>query len=293
MAAVIPAVSKLTSRIIRILGCNPGPMTLQGTNTYLLGTGQNRILLDTGDKDVKEYQSQLAELVQAEQVNIEHIVVTHWHHDHIGGVENLYGTIAKQPKVWKYRRSPDDDQDELSQIYPIRWLTDGQELKVEGATVRVHHTPGHTTDHVVLTLLEENILFSGDCILGEGTAVFEDLYNYMKSLNRILELKPSVIYPGHGNIIEDPMKKIEYYIAHRNQREAQILETLKKNKEKQLNEMDLVKLIYTETPENLWPAAAYNVNHHLTKLTKENKLYCTTTDGETRWQYAGNIESNL
>ncbi|PZC83255.1 beta-lactamase-like protein 2 homolog [Helicoverpa armigera] len=293
MAAVIPAVSKLTSRIIRILGCNPGPMTLQGTNTYLLGTGQNRILLDTGDKDVKEYQSQLAELVQAEQVNIEHIVVTHWHHDHIGGVENLYGTIAKQPKVWKYRRSPDDDQDELSQIYPIRWLTDGQELKVEGATVRVHHTPGHTTDHVVLTLLEENILFSGDCILGEGTAVFEDLYNYMKSLNRILELKPSVIYPGHGNIIEDPMKKIEYYIAHRNQREAQILETLKKNKEKQLNEMDLVKLIYTETPENLWPAAAYNVNHHLTKLTKENKLYCTTTDGETRWQYAGNVESNL
>nr|XP_034828647.1 beta-lactamase-like protein 2 homolog isoform X2 [Maniola hyperantus] len=246
MAAVIPAVTRLSSRIIRILGCNPGPMTLQGTNTYLIGTGKNRILLDTGDKDVKDYQEHLSNVVTSEKVNIEHIVVTHWHHDHIGGVENLYGSIAS-----------------------------------------------HTTDHVVLTLLEENILFSGDCILGEGTAVFEDLYTYMKSLQRILDLKPSVIYPGHGNVVEDPIEKIEYYIEHRNQREKQILDTLtQNNSDKQLNEMDLVKMIYTETPEHLWPAAAYNVNHHLTKLTKENKVKCVTVDGESRWQFVG-ARSNL
>lgn len=120
MAAVIPAVTQLSNRIIRILGCNPGPMTLQGTNTYLIGTGKkyvfnylysckndlllvfiylyisSRILLDTGDKDISEYQKNLSEVIKSEQVNIEHIVVTHWHHDHIGGIENIFGTIASK-----------------------------------------------------------------------------------------------------------------------------------------------------------------------------------------------------
>ncbi|XP_026328224.1 beta-lactamase-like protein 2 homolog [Hyposmocoma kahamanoa] len=286
MAAVIPAVTKLSSRVIRILGCNPGPMTLQGTNTYLIGTGTNRILLDTGDKDVPEYQKYLEDVVNAERVNIEHIVLTHWHHDHVGGVANLYGSIAKQPKIWKHKRSSDDEPDtQLPSSIPLNWLKDGQEIKVEGATVKIYHTPGHTTDHVILTLLEDNILFSGDCILGEGTAVFEDLFTYMKSLNRILELKPRVIYPGHGNVVKDPIPKIEYYISHRNQREQQILETLKNNSEKPLTEMDLVKIIYTETPEHLWPAAAYNVNHHLTKLMKENKIKQLSVNGENKWQY--------
>ncbi|CAH0726425.1 unnamed protein product, partial [Brenthis ino] len=286
MAAIIPAVTRLSNRIIRILGCNPGPMTLQGTNTYLIGTGRNRILVDTGDKDITDYQKNLTEVVKAEHANIEHIIVTHWHHDHIGGVENLYGTIAKNPKIWKHKRDINDGPNsELPKTMPLSWLSDGQEIKVEGATLRIHHTPGHTTDHVVLTLLEENILFSGDCILGEGTAVFEDLYTYMQSLQKILDLKPDVIYPGHGNIVEDPIEKIQYYIAHRNQRESQILEALKENMEKQLNEMDLVKIIYIDTPEQLWPAAAYNVNHHLTKLTKENKIKYISVDGENKWQY--------
>lgn len=69
------------------------------------------------------------------------------------------------------------------------------------------------------------------------------------------------------------------------------METLKNNSEKQLTEIDLVRIIYTDTPEHLWPAAAYNVNHHLQKLTKENKLKEIDVDGEKKWQYL--VSSNL
>lgn len=84
---------------------------------------------------------------------------------------------------------------------------------------------------------------------------------------------------------QNPLEHIKYYIAHRNQREAQILEALQQNAERQLTEMDLVRIIYKETPEHLWPAAAYNVNHHLTKLTKETKAKLINVDGENRWQF--------
>lgn len=83
----------------------------------------------------------------------------------------------------------------------IQKLQDGQELEVEGAKFKVIHTPGHTTDHCILLCDETREVLSGDCILGETTAVFEDMFDYMNSLRRILDEKPSVIYPGHGAIV--------------------------------------------------------------------------------------------
>lgn len=286
MAATIPAISWVSSRVLRVLGCNPGPMTLQGTNTYIIGTGQRRILLDTGDSDVPQYMKNLDKVLKNEKIDFEHIIITHWHHDHIGGVHHVIDRVKNGCLVWKFKRTDPPDEP-LPDNIPLNYLEDGDEIATKGATLRVVHTPGHTTDHICLTLLEENALFSGDCILGEGTAVFEDLYDYMKSLKKILHINPRSIFPGHGPVVEEPVEKIKYYIEHRNKREQQILEVLKKEGRK-MSEMDLVKIIYTETPKKLYGAAALNVNHHLAKLLKENKVI----QSDKKWQFK-NLESNL
>lgn len=272
MSAIIPKVSELTPRIIRILGCNPGPMTLQGTNTYLIGTGKRRILLDVGEKGNGEYISSLMSVLQKHGTSIDKILISHWHHDHIGGLQDVLNSSKDVTSVYKFPRF-DPPDDPLPEVVNMKSLVHRQEVAVEGATVRVHHTPGHTTDHVILELSEEGAVFSGDCILGEGTAVFEDLHTYMASLKDILELEPKVIYPGHGPVIEDPLIRIQHYIDHRNQRERQILAVLKDSTKKYLTPMELVKIIYKETPEILHPAAAVNVGHQLDKLFKDGLIH--------------------
>lgn len=163
-------------------------------------------------------------------------------------------------------------------------LKDGQGFDVDGMKLKVLHTPGHTTDHAILFEEQTKTVFSGDCILGEGTAVFEDLYDYMKSLELILQLKPSVIYPGHGDVIDDnPVERIEYYINHRNERERQILEAII-NSNEPITDLEIVKIVYAATPEHLWPAAAVNVNQHLNKLKKEGKIVEVELNNEVYWK---------
>lgn len=270
MAAVIPKITKLSSLITRVLGCNPGPMTLQGTNTYLIGTGKRRVLVDAGQSDVPEYINNLSSVLDSEGCELSDIIVTHWHADHIGGVQDILRNLSYVPKVHKYPRLDKPEQD-IGKIDVIP-LVDGQKIDVEGASVEILHTPGHTTDHVVLHVKEENVLLSADCILGEGTAVFEDLHSYMMSLDKILQIAPAVIYPGHGPIVQDPVSKIEYYIKHRLQRESQIVEVLTGSSDIPLTSMELVKIVYKETPVHLHPVAKVNLEHHLNKLVKDGKV---------------------
>lgn len=103
--------------------------------------------------------------------------------------------------IWKYPRTDaEDTYPELSDL-KLNLLENEQIFDTDGISLKVVHTPGHTTDHCILFVNETKELFSGDCILGEGTAVFEDLYDYMKSLELIINENPTTIYPGHGNIV--------------------------------------------------------------------------------------------
>ena len=206
--------------------------------------------------------------MESEKCSLKDLVVTHWHHDHIGGVPEVLKIGGKDVTVHKFPRDEDGVMDGV-QVFNLK---DGQEISVEGANCEVLHTPGHTSDHVVLYLKEENAVFSADCILGEGTAVFESLYHYMQSLEKILKIQPSVIYPGHGPVILDPVEKIQFYIKHRLAREEQIFSCLGNSGQDGMKSMDIVKTVYKETPTNLHMAANVNVNHHLEKLETEGRV---------------------
>lgn len=104
--------------------------------------------------------------------------------------------------IWKYPRTDAEDvYPEVLGDFKLQPLQNEQIFSIDGVKLQVIHTPGHTTDHCILFLNETKEIFSGDCILGEGTAVFEDLFDYMKSLELIINENPTTIYPGHGNII--------------------------------------------------------------------------------------------
>ena len=185
----LPEVERLSPAVIRILAGNPNKYTLQGTNTYLVGTGKERLLVDTG-QGIPSWKAALKRTLDEEGATISTAVITHWHGDHTGGIAHL---LELSPSTKIYKNQPDANSNQLD-------IHDGQQFNVSGASLTAVHTPGHTADHMVLLLPEEDALFTGDNVLGHGTAVFEDLSTYLDSLGKMSTLFKGKAYPGHGAV---------------------------------------------------------------------------------------------
>lgn len=262
----LPDFDVWSARVSTVLGQNPGPFTGPGTNTYLVGTGKQPILLDTGiGLDVYDplLERGLSETKGA--VELQEIVLTHVHQDHIGGVPNVrkrFGELQVSKHAW-----PEKDAD---YDFPLTYIDDGAHIETDGATLRAIHTPGHAKDHLCYYLEEEKALFTGDLVLGAGTTVVPEegggLIDYMASLRKLLDLDLAVIYPAHGPAIREPYKKLDEYIAHRELRERQVLDALDAG----LTRIpDMVQRMYTDVPKFLHKAAGNSVQSHLNKLKAE------------------------
>jgi endoribonuclease LACTB2 len=271
----LPDYARHSPRVATVLGQNPSAFTGPGTNTYIVGTSTRPLLLDTG-QGVAVYidllEAAMKELSKSSE--LERIVLTHAHVDHLGGVKQVterFGSMEVLKMPWEGHDAPAGS---ISQI--------GHDsvVETEGVTLRAVHTPGHAPDHLCYYLEEERALFTGDVVLGAGTTVIPDdtgdLGEYMDSLHRLLELDLETIYPAHGPVIRNPREKIKEYIAHRELRERQVIAALK---DEPLEPMAIVKKIYVDVPEYLHPAAASSVRSHLKKLKRDGRV----VEHEKRW----------
>lgn len=269
----LPPITRLSPNIIRILGGNPGKFTLQGSNTYLVGKGPRRILIDSGEGR-PEWKESLSRVLADEKTTVSQLILTHWHHDHVGGVADLK-ELCPDAKIYKSKLH-DAHVAENDIVHGQQFESDS------GVRLKAVHSPGHTVDHFAFVMDEDGSMFTADNVLGHGTAVFEDLKAYMESLEimgkEFHEGKVAKAYPGHGEVIPDGGKKIKEYISHRKQREDQILAVLKKGRKEEGQEEDgwssmgIVKVVYKGYPENLFIPAEGGVKQILAKLDAEGKV---------------------
>jgi glyoxylase-like metal-dependent hydrolase (beta-lactamase superfamily II) len=276
----LPDVDVWSERVAVALGQNPSAFTGPGTNTYLIGTGPERILLDPG-QGLPSYLPVLEQaMARSGCRRLQEIVLTHGHVDHIGGVRSVlerFGPLRVSKFPW-----PEADP---AAGLELTLLDDGAVVRTEGATLRGVHTPGHAPDHLCFVLEEERALFSGDNVLGVGTTVIPntsgDLGDYLRSLERLLAEQPRRIYPAHGPAIEDGVAKIREYLAHRQERERQIVAVLERGP---AGVMEIVKVIYAAYPEALHAAAAQSTAQHLRKLAREGRARADGDDPfAARW----------
>jgi len=247
----------------RVLAPNPSPMTLEGTNTYLVFGGREAIAIDPGPPLAAHVDAIVAKL-SARSATLAAIVLTHDHPDHAPAALLLRTRTAAPIYAHAESRLAVDHR-----------IGEGDRVTAGEAVLTAIETPGHARDHLVFSLAEERALFTGDVVVGRGTVVIAppngDMRAYQATLERLRREHEDArtIYGGHGEPVGDPRSKLDEYIAHRRAREHEILAQLATG-EKTVPE--LVAEIYRAVPVFLWPAAARQVLAHLIALEREGRV---------------------
>jgi glyoxylase-like metal-dependent hydrolase (beta-lactamase superfamily II) len=217
--------------VVRVRADNPGPLTLSGTNTWIVGRDPAWVV-DPGPADPDHLEA--IATVARSRGGAGGIALTHDHPDHAEGV----GPLAKQLGV-----------------------------EVASGPLEALPLPGHADDHVVF--LWQGVAFTGDAVLGEGSVFVDgDMAGYLDGLRRLRDRRPALLCPGHGPPVEDPLAHIDGYLAHRLERERRLLEALERGVR---DEEGLLDAAWSEVPPMLRPAAALTLRAHLRKLEAEGR----------------------
>lgn len=273
------AVQELAPGLRGLIAPNPGPMTHWGTNTYLVGEDEVAVI-DPGPDD-PAHLTAILDAVRGQTVT--HILVTHAHRDHSPGARALSARTGAE--VWGFGEAASGRRPVMQALAeaglsgggegvdaafrPDRRLGEGDVVEGAGWRIEALHTPGHFAGHLGFRWGDR--LFSGDHVMDWSSSLVSppdgDLAAFMETSRRLAALEGLTFHPGHGGAIDDPRERLGWLIAHRERREAAILEALRAEPR---DIADLTREVYADTPPAMWPAAERNLFAHLIDLVERN-----------------------
>ena len=240
-----------------VLAANPSPMTLEGTNTWVLRGDENgaTVVIDPGPLDERHLAA-----VRAVAEPVATVLLTHHHADHAEGARAFAESVGCPVRA-------------LDPAYRLgdEGLADGDVLGVDGLELRVVGTPGHTADSLSFIVSSDRSLLTGDTVLGRGTTVVAhpdgSLGPYLDSLRRLRELAESAevatVLPGHGPAVPDALAVLETYLTHRQERLQQVRAAVAAGAE---SPQEVVRRVYADVDQALWPADELSVAAQLDYL---------------------------
>jgi glyoxylase-like metal-dependent hydrolase (beta-lactamase superfamily II) len=270
----------LSPLIRRVIAHNPSPFTFYGTGTYIIGRGEVAVI-DPGP-DLPEHVAALRRALAGERVS--HILITHTHADHSPATPALQAATGAASYGFGPHPSGEEGVEAGADIpfQPDHLLHDGDSISGTGWTLDVLHTPGHISNHLCFALREEHAFFSGDHVMGWSTTVIVPPHGhmgaYLRNLERLLDRDDAIFYPTHGAPIERPQDFVRALIAHRHNREAEVVSCLRQG----IGAIDdIVARLYRDVPRHLHAAAAQSVRAHLIHLAEAGRVATEeTTTGQ-------------
>jgi glyoxylase-like metal-dependent hydrolase (beta-lactamase superfamily II) len=260
-ATIVPGqATRLAPGVRRVTAPNPSFMTGPGTNSYLLGEGEDVAIIDPGPPN----EAHIEALLVHAGGKVASILVTHTHPDH-----SPAAAILKQRTGARlFGMAPPKLELQDQSFMPDQPLRHGDRMQAGGMWLRAIHTPGHASNHVCYLLESERIVFTGDHVMQGSTVVINppdgDMRAYLDSLAILRDEKPAYLAPGHGYLIDEPDDLIERLVRHRLFREAKTLNALRRGDGGTLEA--LVPRVYDDVPTDRHRVAARSLLAHLIKL---------------------------